>query len=198
MSDAEGPVTPPRRPPWDLRPSRPFPGPPPPRRGMSNGAAVALGLGVGAVLLVLVPVGLLALVILLRFVNIPPEPDGPPLVLTHSQLVGVWQDGQGGRLVLAEDGTFSATHVCGDYTDSRTGDSSGFGFPSTMTGPGTWESVVNTTRDRATELSTSFAPGRVSGQLTARGKADSPLLWTFIGDPDSGELCVLRKAGARP
>ncbi|MFJ7194283.1 MULTISPECIES: hypothetical protein [unclassified Streptomyces] len=110
--------------------------------------------------------------------------------------MGAWQDGRGGRLVLAEDGTFSATHVCGDYTDSRTGDSSGSGFPST--GTGTWESGVNTTRDRATELSTSFAPGHVGGQLTARGEADSSLLWTFIGDPDSGELCVLRKAGARP
>ncbi|MGW1404768.1 hypothetical protein [Streptomyces sp. NPDC002403] len=165
---------------------------------MSNRTAVALGLGIGAVLVVLVPVGLFVLVLLLRFVNIPPEPDGPPLVLTHSQLLGTWQDEQGGRLVLAEDGTFGATHVCGDYTDSRTGDSSGFGFPSTMTGTGTWESGVYTTRDRATELSTAFAPGHVSGQLTARGKADSPLLWTFIGDPDSGELCVLKKAGARP
>jgi hypothetical protein len=164
---------------------------------MSNRAAVALGLSVGAALVVLVPLGLFALVLLLRFVNVPPEPDGPPLVLAHSRLQGTWQDDDGGRLVLAADGTFSATDICGDYTDATTGDSSGFGFPSTMSGTGTWESGGYASQD-ATELSTLFAPGRVSGQLEARGTPGSPLLWTYVGDPDDGELCVLRKAGARP
>ncbi|MFD7492040.1 hypothetical protein ACFV8T_06425 [Streptomyces sp. NPDC059832] len=160
---------------------------------MSNKAAVVLGLGIGAVLVVLVPVGLFVLLFVLRYVNIPPEPDGPPLVLTQGQLRGTWQDEHGGRLVLAEDGTFSATNVCGDYTDATTGDSSGFGFPSIMTGTGTWESDVYATQEGATELSVAFAPGKVTGQLAARGKTDSAVLWTFIGDPDSGELCVLRK-----
>ncbi|MEU2667547.1 hypothetical protein ABZ622_01555 [Streptomyces sp. NPDC007164] len=198
MSGAGGPVTPQQRPPWDLRSSRPLPGPPPPRRGISNGAAVALGLSFGAVLVVLVPLGLFAAVLLLRFVNVPPEPDGPPLVLAHSRLQGTWQDDDGGRLVLAADGTFSATDICGDYTDAVTGDSSGFGFPSTMSGTGTWESGVYASRDGATELSTEFAPGRVGGQLVARGTPGSPLLWTYVGDPDDGELCVLRKADTEP
>ncbi|MFJ8850288.1 hypothetical protein [Streptomyces sp. NPDC102437] len=201
MSGAEKPkASSSQRPPRGLRPSQPFPlASPAPRRGMSSGVAVLLGLSVGAVLVVLVPVGLFVLVLLLRYVNVVPEPDGPPLVLAHSRLQGTWQDEDGGRLVLAADGTFTATDICGDYTDDVTGDSSGFGFPSTMTGTGTWESDVDGAQDdRATELSTKFAPGHVRGQLTARGTADSPFLWTFVGDPDSGELCVLRRAGTRP
>ncbi|MFD0341293.1 hypothetical protein ACFVH0_21920 [Streptomyces sp. NPDC127117] len=198
VSGAEGPATPSQRPPWDLRPSRPLPGPPPPGRGLSNRAAVALGLSVGAALVVLVPLGLFVLVLLLRFVNVPPAPDGPPLVLAHSRLQGTWQDDDGGRLVLAADGTFSATDVCGDYTDAATGDSSGFGFPSTMSGTGIWESGTYASRDDATEVSTEFAPGRVSGRLEARGTPGSPLLWTYIGDPDDGDLCVLRKVGTEP
>ncbi|GGT16109.1 hypothetical protein P6B95_27730 [Streptomyces atratus] len=35
-------------------------------------------------------------------------------------------------------------------------------------------------------------------RATARGKPDSALLWTFIGDSDSGEVCVLRKADTQP
>ncbi|WP_406501200.1 hypothetical protein OHA04_16290 [Streptomyces sp. NBC_01590] len=140
---------------------------------MSNRAAVLLGLFTGAVLVVLVPVGLFALVILLRLVNVPPEPDGPPLVLPYSRLQGTWQDEEGGRIVLAADGTFTATTICGDYSDDVTGDSSGFGLPATMTGTGTWESDVYTEPDRVTGLFTEFAPGHVSGQLTARGTAES-------------------------
>ncbi|MET9660044.1 hypothetical protein [Streptomyces sp. NPDC006510] len=165
---------------------------------MPSWTAVVTGLCIGAVLVVLVPVGLFVLVLLLRVVNVPPEPDGPPLVLTRDQLRGTWQDEHGGRLVLAEDGTLSATNICGDYTDDVTGDSSGFGFPATMTGTGTWESGEYATQDGATELSTEFAPGNVSGRLVARGKTDSAVLWTFIGDPDSGKLCVLRKVSTQP
>ncbi|MCX4845921.1 hypothetical protein [Streptomyces sp. NBC_00893] len=72
------------------------------------------------------------------------------------------------------------------------------GFPATMSGTGTWESGAYASWDGATELSTEFAPGRVSGLLVARGTPGSPLLWTCVGDPDDGELCVLRKADAEP
>ncbi|WP_411085006.1 hypothetical protein [Streptomyces sp. 061-3] len=165
---------------------------------MSNGTAVVLGLCVGAGLVVLVPVGLIILLLILRAVNVPPEPDGPPLVLTRSQLWGTWQDDQGGQLVFAENGTFNATDACGDYWDAGTDASSGFGFPSTMTGTGTWDSRVSEYEDNATEVSVEFAPGDVSGELVARGEPDSALLWTFIGAPDSGELCVLRKVSTQP
>ncbi|MFF3353125.1 hypothetical protein ACFYWN_10815 [Streptomyces sp. NPDC002917] len=67
-----------------------------------------------------------------------------------------------------------------------------------MTGTGTWDSQVSEYDDNATEVSVEFAPGDVSGELVARGKPDSALLWTFIGDPDSGELCVLRKVSTQP
>ncbi|MFC9622461.1 hypothetical protein ACFTXM_21530 [Streptomyces sp. NPDC056930] len=59
-------------------------------------------------------------------------------------------------------------------------------------------SVRRRYEDNATSVSVEFAPGDVSGELTARGKVDSALLWTFIGDPDSGELCVLRKVDTQP
>ncbi|MFE7043243.1 hypothetical protein ACFU9X_28515 [Streptomyces atratus] len=48
------------------------------------------------------------------------------------------------------------------------------------------------------EAGRTTTPGDVSGHLTARGKPDSALLWTFIGDPDSGELRVLRKVDTQP
>ncbi|MCX5311284.1 hypothetical protein [Streptomyces sp. NBC_00154] len=144
---------------------------------MSNGTAVVLGLCIGAGLVVLLPMGL----VILRTVNAPPEPDD-----------------QGGQLVFAANGTFSATEACGDYRDAGTGASSGFDFPSTMTGTGTWDSQVSEYDDNATEVSVEFAPSDVSGELVARGKPDSALLWTFIGDPDSGELCVLRKVSTQP
>lgn len=67
-----------------------------------------------------------------------------------------------------------------------------------MTGTGTWDSQVSEYDDNATEVSVEFAPGDVSGELVARGKPDSALLWTFIGDPDNGELCVLRKVSRQP
>ncbi|WP_406322317.1 hypothetical protein [Streptomyces sp. NBC_01637] len=165
---------------------------------MSNGTAVVLGLCIGAGLVVLLPMGLVILLFILRTVNAPPEPDGPPLVLTRSRLRGTWQDDRGGQLVFAENGTFSATEACGDYRDAGTDASSGFDFPSTMTGTGTWDSQVSEYDDNATEVSVEFAPGDVSGELVARGKPDSALLWTFIGDPDSGELCVLRKVSTQP
>ncbi|MFD4947915.1 hypothetical protein ACFVYE_28230 [Streptomyces sp. NPDC058239] len=165
---------------------------------MSSRTAVVLGLCIGAGLVVLVPVGLFTLLLVLRYVTIPPEPDGPPLVLTSSRLQGTWRDDRGGQLVFADDGNFSATDACGDYSDAATDTSSGFGFPSTMTGTGTWESGTSEYEDNATSVSIEFAPGDVSGELAARGKADSAFLWTFIGDPDSGELCVLRKVNTRP
>ncbi|WP_326628035.1 hypothetical protein OG808_19005 [Streptomyces sp. NBC_01761] len=66
-----------------------------------------------------------------------------------------------------------------------------------MTGTGTWDSQVSE-YDDATEVSVEFAPGDVSGELVARGKPDSAFLWTFIGDPDSGVVCVLRKVSTQP
>lgn len=159
---------------------------------MSNGTAILLGLSIGVGLVVLVPVGLITLLFALRAVNVPPEPDGPPLVLASGQLEGTWRDDRGGQLVLAKDGTFSATNACGDYWNTRTDASSGFGFPTIMTGTGTWESDESD-EGNATSVSVGFAPGDVTGQLVAGGAPDSALLWTFIGDPDSGDLCVLRK-----
>ncbi|MFE7355206.1 hypothetical protein ACFU8Q_18900 [Streptomyces sp. NPDC057543] len=162
---------------------------------MSNRTAILLGLSIGVGLVVLVPVGLITLLFVLRAVNVPPEPDGPPLVLASGQLDGTWRDDRGGQLALAKDGTFSATNACGDYWNTRTDASSGFGFPTIMAGTDTWESDESDESDEgnATSVSFEFAPGDVTGQLVAGGTPDSALLRTFIGDPDSGDLCVLRK-----
>ncbi|MGW2177327.1 hypothetical protein ACWCXX_04375 [Streptomyces sp. NPDC001732] len=158
---------------------------------------ILLGLSIGAVLVVLVPVGLVVLLFGLRALNVPPEPDGPPLALTASELTGTWQDDRGGILVLAADGTFSTTEACGDYVDFGDDTRSGFDFPSRMSGTGTWESDDGSYQDGATgvtlDFTTEFAAEDISGFLEARGRSESPVLWTYIGDPDSGDLCVLKK-----
>ncbi|MER5498822.1 MULTISPECIES: hypothetical protein [unclassified Streptomyces] len=158
---------------------------------------ILLGLSIGAVLVVLVPLVLVALLLTLRAVNAAPPPDGSPLALTASELAGTWQDDRGGILVLAADGTFSTTEACGDYADFDEGTHSGFDLPSRMSGTGTWDSDDGSYRDGATGVTLDFAPGYaaedVSGFLEARGHRGSPVLWTYVGDPDSGVLCVLEK-----
>ncbi|MFF1833694.1 hypothetical protein ACFVXE_05755 [Streptomyces sp. NPDC058231] len=125
-----------RRPPqrlWAHEPSWP-PRPAPPKRRRSNLFLTVVGLAIGAAVVVIVPAVLLALLILGRWLTAPPVPDGEPLRLAKTELVGTWQDEDGGRLVVAGDATFSAVDVCGDYSDGATGAQSGFDLASTMSG----------------------------------------------------------------
>ncbi|WP_351230606.1 hypothetical protein [Streptomyces sp. NPDC002133] len=158
--------------------------------GAGLAALPALALALAA------PVALVVLVGLSRITV--PVPDGDPLVLARSDIVGTWQDEQGGRLVLAADGTFAAADVCGDYSDAATGAGAGFDLASVKTGTGTWESTESDfPGENTTEVRAEFGPGDVWTQYEARGSAAVPVLWTYIGDPDAGELCVLKKGTTR-
>ncbi|MDF6044301.1 hypothetical protein LRD69_19600 [Streptomyces sp. JH14] len=105
---------------------------------MPDRTAIVRGLSTGTGLVLLVPTGLVILLLVLRSVHVPPEPGGSPLARTRSRLRGPWQDGHGGRLDLAGNGTSGASHLCGDCSDAATGTGSGFGSPSAMTGSGPW------------------------------------------------------------
>ncbi|MEV8455207.1 hypothetical protein AB0467_29690 [Streptomyces sp. NPDC052095] len=197
-TEEERPDPAPQRPAWDLRslPPHPAPPPPPPRFRMPVWGGVLVGVAIGAVLVVVTPVVLVVGLLLMRYVNVPPEPDGDPVSLPSHELTGAWQDDRGGILVLAADGGFSATRVCGDYTDFDTSSSSGFDFPSRISGKGTWDSD-GTGADGATAVDLDFTAtsdgGDVDGSYDLRAGGDGLLLWTYVGDPDSGETCVLEK-----
>ncbi|MBT2453129.1 hypothetical protein J7F03_40160 [Streptomyces sp. ISL-43] len=146
--------------------------------------------------MLLAPVAAITLIALGRL-WVPGAP-GDALVLTRIELVGTWQDGHGGRLALAEDGTFRASNVCGDYSDSALETSSGFGLASVRTGTGTWENDDSDfSGEMTTEIRSDYVPGRVWTQYEASGTAAAPMLWTYIGDPDHGERCILKKETAR-
>ncbi|MBT2402777.1 MULTISPECIES: hypothetical protein [unclassified Streptomyces] len=118
-------------------------------------------------------------------------------MLAGSEVTGTWQDKEGGRLVLADDGTFSASNVCGDYGDPVAGTSSGFGLPRVRTGTGTWKQSKSHDTKMVTAVRTTYGQGGVWAEYEARGTAAAPVLWAYIGDPDSGHICVLEKAPAR-
>ncbi|MGW1883522.1 hypothetical protein [Streptomyces sp. NPDC001970] len=157
---------------------------------MGAGLAALPALTGAAPVAPVVPVGLGRIVV--------PVPDGDLLVLARSDNVGTWQDEQGGRIVLAADGTFAATNVCGNYSDAATGASAGLDLAPVKTGTGTWESSESDfSGENTTEVRAELSPGDVWTQYEARGSAAVPVLWTHIGDPGAGELRVLKKDTTR-
>ena len=125
-----------------------------------------------------------------------PVPDGEPLAMSTAEITGTWVDEQGGRLTFGEDGTFASDGVCGDFDDN---DDDPFDDVASPTpGAGTWEHTTGTDIDADDPLSTvhlTFTPDGIMARYEARGTSRDPVLWTYIGDPDEGELCVLERAG---
>lgn len=164
-----------------------------------GGCTGALGCAALAVLAtVLAPVLLVALIALGRL-WVPGAP-GDAVVLTDAELAGVWTDERGGSLVLAGDGTFSASSACGDYSDPESGAGSGSDPTSVRTGTGTWDADSDTPIGGGPPQSTvriAFGPDEASTQYEATGTTAAPTLWTYIGDPDHGERCILKKQRAR-
>ncbi|WP_236580147.1 hypothetical protein [Streptomyces sp. HM190] len=162
-----------------------------------KGALVGVMIGVGCLLLapVLLVVGAVTLMLLGRALNPLPVPDGEALLLADGQLVGTWRDDAGGRLVLRENGTFTSDGVCGDFLGDDLA-------PTAAPDPGSgrWEhreSEETETGSPVSAVRLTFAPGEVWTQYEARGTPGKAVLWMFIGDPDSGNVCVLdRAAGA--
>ncbi|MFF7259145.1 hypothetical protein ACFZCL_02465 [Streptomyces sp. NPDC008159] len=159
------------------------------RKGVLIG--VAAGAGCLLVAPVLLVVGTVTLMLLGRALNPLPIPDGEALVLRDEQIVGTWRDDSGGRLVLREDGTFTSDGVCGDFKGDDLA-------PTTAPDPGTgtWEHRESEEIETYTPMSVvhlTFTPGEVRTQYDARGTSEKAVLWIVIGDPDSGDVCVLDK-----
>ncbi|MDG5802357.1 hypothetical protein P9869_06735 [Streptomyces ossamyceticus] len=163
------------------------------REKSRKGVLIGVAAGAGCLLVapVLLIVGFLTLMLLGRALNPLPIPDGEALVLRDEQIVGTWRDDSGGRLVLREDGTFTSDGVCGDFRSDDLGEAR-----APDPGTGTWEhreSEEFETDTPMSEVHLTFTPSEVWTEYEARGTSEKAVLWMFIGDPDSGDLCVLDK-----
>ncbi|NED02509.1 hypothetical protein G3I55_12695 [Streptomyces sp. SID6648] len=119
-----------------------------------------------------------------------------PPALISADIVGRWSDGQGGTVTFTADGRVTAVDVDDDldgwgHEDDATdpdgpqdGDTrcSGQGTWTYEPGGGTWSQQVDLALD-----SCDFDVWNVGGT------ASRPTLYQYIGDPDSGDLYVLRR-----
>ncbi|MDJ0463805.1 hypothetical protein [Streptomyces sp. H27-C3] len=163
----------------------------PPQRFSRRTIATALGVA-GLLLVPAVLVGgPAALLMMGRTLSPPPVPQGAALVLQAEAVVGTWQDDRGGQLLVRPDGSFTSVGACGDFVDE---DLNSVFTPDS--GSGTWSSSSSADGNddpRVTAVHIAFAPSAVWTEYEARGTTRRPVLWTYIGDPDNGELCVLEK-----
>jgi len=113
-------------------------------------------------------------------------PYTPPR-LTTTTLTGTWSDGHGGTLILAPRGIAMVSALDEhDISGSGSGDRSG---------SGTWEfDRGNSARSQEITLQ---VPGcdDVDAWWYVLGTAERPKLYAYLGDPDSGDLYVLREQG---
>ncbi|MGW4566222.1 hypothetical protein ACWEN3_28705 [Streptomyces sp. NPDC004561] len=170
-----------------------------PRPGFASRHPLGLRVMASAVLgafgLFAVPVVLLGGVIMLevvgRALNPPPIPEDGAVVLRKRAVVGTWRDDRGGRMVVGADGTFTWNGVCGDFSDA---DLNSVATPDS--GSGTWHRSNQPAEEEdssVTKIHLDFAQSAVWTEYEARGTAAHPVLWQYVGDPDGGELCVLKK-----
>ncbi|WP_461036323.1 hypothetical protein [Streptomyces mayteni] len=165
------------------------PEPRPPRRPVGPvGRAVRWGcLAVGAVLAF--PVALMLMLAASNAVPTP-TPDGDPLDLTEGELVGAWADDVGSHLTLAPDGTFQIFGACGDFSGT---DVEPFSRGETIrSGTGDWR--MRESPHELTVVQLDFAGGTGFASYTVWGTREAPVLWTYLGPPDAGDLCVLHGA----
>ncbi|MFJ8585809.1 hypothetical protein ACIRD2_14270 [Streptomyces sp. NPDC093595] len=112
-----------------------------------------------------------------------------PPRMSHARLVGTWTDGDGGTLRLAADGTATATglnrYTYGDDFDLVAEECSGTGTWTYDEGDGPWTQFVD------------VSDGGCDEQWEVGGEPGRVTLYTFIGDPDSGDLyeLTLRSGG---
>jgi hypothetical protein len=116
-----------------------------------------------------------------------------PPTLSTQRAAGVWSDGSGGTLVLAADGTATATAIGPDEADYDAGDGIGVG-PWKCSGTGTWAydagdgpwgQQVNVTIGGCDEIA-----------WEVLGTRSRPKLFLFLGDPDEWDLYTLRRDSA--
>ncbi|SER39328.1 hypothetical protein SAMN05421870_101659 [Streptomyces qinglanensis] len=107
-----------------------------------------------------------------------------PPRLTAADMVGTWTDGDGGSLRFEADGTVTAKGV-NEY--EATGEQSG---ASDCTG--NWQLTENDGVDRPFELSIADCESLSSG-WNIGGTEEHPTVFTWIGEPDSGERYILTR-----
>ncbi|MEW2217945.1 hypothetical protein AB0939_01325 [Streptomyces sp. NPDC006990] len=107
-----------------------------------------------------------------------------PPRLTEADMVGTWTDGDGGSLRFEADGTVSAKGV-NEY--EATGEQSG-----TSDCTGTWQLTANDGVDRPFELGIADCESLSSG-WDIGGTEEHPTVFTWIGEPDSGERYILTR-----
>lgn len=104
---------------------------------------------------------------------VPGRPEG--ITVTH--LVGTYTTDDGGRLVLAADGTFTSSGVT--YEDVHD-------VPGKLSGPGEWR--LQAGGDGFGDIRLGFTDFRYGASLRISGTLDEPWLYWFVSDPD---LCVI-------
>jgi hypothetical protein len=160
--------------------------PPPPTRARKIlHIALPLVLGLLAKVLLL-PMSVFLLLIAVRDLAPVPQPEGQPQVLGRDALVGTWRDDRGGWLLINDDGTVDTHGACGEFNDEL--------VPALDGWSGAWESDSN---DGETSLRLTFDSYGWSAEYKAAGTREHPILWTYIGDRDVGDLCVLEHPAPR-
>ncbi|WP_329126775.1 hypothetical protein [Streptomyces sp. NBC_01465] len=110
-----------------------------------------------------------------------------PPALSRAALVGEWSDGRGGTLTFTSDGRLTARRVEQYDFDAVVKKCAGEGTWTYRTGKTTWDQEADIdVRECSNE------PWNVGGT------PERPTLYRFIGDPDSEDLYVLRKAPSSP
>ncbi len=107
-----------------------------------------------------------------------------PPRLAEADMVGTWTDGDGGSLRFEADGTVTAKGVT-EY--EATGEQSG---ASNCTGK--WQLTENDGVGRPFELSIADCESLSSG-WNIGGTEEHPTVFTWIGEPDSGERYILTR-----
>lgn len=111
----------------------------------------------------------------------------PPRLSTE-QVAGTWSDGKGGTLSLTAEGAAMATRVetyeMGDSFDPVVRECTGTGTWGYDPGAGPWAQQVTVTIDDCP-----------MDTWEVYGSSEHPKLFVFIGDPDSGDLYILRREG---
>ncbi|MFH9265995.1 hypothetical protein ACH4KN_17315 [Streptomyces sp. NPDC017546] len=115
-------------------------------------------------------------------------PEYRPPALTSADIVGRWSDGRDGTLTFTADGRVTAAGIDVDYDDDGDGDGerdacTGQGTWTYEPGGSTWSQEVDVTIDACT-----FDYWNVGGTESR------PVLYQYIGDPDSGDLYELTRA----
>ncbi|WP_327342591.1 hypothetical protein [Streptomyces europaeiscabiei] len=167
------------------------------RRRWRTALLVPLVGAAGCGLLFLLGMGAFALLLIVSRLSVP-VPDGEPLAMGTTEITGTWVDGEGGRVTLKENGTFTSDKICGDFDDNDDDHFDDVVTPAP--GAGTWEHRTGAAIETDGQVSTvhiTFTPDGIRAQYEARGTSEDPVLWTYIGDPDEGVLCVLERAAGR-